>query len=406
MEDKKEQRIFQVLPCYREDILALEAWLENMAAEGYMLKKFRWNGAVFVECEPVQVRYRFLPAPENKLINMGEPTERDNFIARHGENEWAYITSSGSLFVFLCRKAEIPEPKRDLYEIVDGIVRDNRSTMRSCLIAVITGIFGVWRNTGLGMLLGLMVGTWRYAGMIIPALYFILNSIVNHARLLKLQRSVKENTYEKQDTYSRDVIQEKHKRSAVIWLLMIVMLISSCSTIVLGLNNEKNEQPLCSFYDTLPFPLINDKAHEGAVQIVDMQKSTIRQWEDVLIPVAIEVSQYSDTMDDTTGEMIDIEYLGVDYFETRSSWIAKQLAKDYQRFDTRLRSATKDKHSVQELAELNLDYAVRYNVWWDTMILVKNNKMLRIRFSGYEYSADEIAQIYAGYLLSEEYETR
>ena len=40
------------------------------------------------------------------------------------------------------------------------------------------------------------------------------------------------------------------------------------------------------------------------------------------------------------------------------------------------------------------------------MILVKNNKMLRIRFSGYEYSADEIAQIYAGYLLSEEYETR
>ena len=113
VEDKKEQRIFQVLPCYREDILALEAWLENMAAEGYMLKKFRWNGAVFVECEPVQVRYRFLPAPENKLINMGEPTERDNFIARHGENEWAYITSSGSLFVFLCRKAEIPEPKRE-----------------------------------------------------------------------------------------------------------------------------------------------------------------------------------------------------------------------------------------------------------------------------------------------------
>ena len=44
MRDAKERKIYRILPCYRNDILAIEAWLEDMAAEGYMLKKF--NGII------------------------------------------------------------------------------------------------------------------------------------------------------------------------------------------------------------------------------------------------------------------------------------------------------------------------------------------------------------------------
>ena len=47
MRDAKERKIYRILPCYRNDILAIEAWLEDMAAEGYMLKKLFLSIAIF-----------------------------------------------------------------------------------------------------------------------------------------------------------------------------------------------------------------------------------------------------------------------------------------------------------------------------------------------------------------------
>lgn len=401
MKDKTEQEIFQLLPCYKNDVLAMESWLEDMAAAGYMLKKFKWNGAVFVEREPVQVRYRLLLAPENKLFNMGEPTLQDNFIAKHGVNEWAYITSYGSLFVFLCRKTEISEPERDIINIMDKIVRNDCASMISCLITILTALAGLWLHTGLGMLLCITIGTWKYGGMIVSAFYFMWDNIANHCRLLKLRRTLKENTYEKQDDYSREVMQAKNKRNSIVWLAFMVILISSCSSAVAGLYSEQEEKPLRSFYDTLPFPMINNTVPDGAVQIVDLQDSTIRQWSDILVPVAMEVSQYTDCVDVKTGKNIGTDFLQITYFETQASWMAEQLAKDYQRFDTVLRFGIKARSHVVELSGLNMDYAAAYESWWDTIILAKNNKMIRICFYDYDYTVDEIARIYADYLLSE-----
>ncbi|MBO5429268.1 MAG: DUF2812 domain-containing protein, partial [Peptococcaceae bacterium] len=49
MREAKERKIYRILPCYRNDILAIEAWLEDMAAEGYMLKKFNGIRVAFTE---------------------------------------------------------------------------------------------------------------------------------------------------------------------------------------------------------------------------------------------------------------------------------------------------------------------------------------------------------------------
>ena len=405
MEDKKEQRIFQVLPCYREDILALEAWLENMAAEGYMLKKFRWNGAVFVECEPVQVRYRFLPAPENKLINMGEPTERDKFIALYGQNGWVYVASYSSFYVFLCRKAELSEPERNLIAIMDKRIQNECSSMIMNTISILTAVLLLWYKAGLGMLLCITIGTLKYGALMVSALYFIYKALRDYNKLLNLRCTLKENTYEKQDAYSRDIMQIKNKQNYVVYLAFIVLLISSCVSAVAGLYSEPKEEPLRSYYESLPFPMISDNVPDGAIQIVDLQDSTIRQWSDILAPVAMEVTQYSDCAEVETGnvKVIESEFLEISYFETRTSWMAEQLAKDYQRFDASSRFGKEEKHAIN-FSELNMDYAVTYQSWYDTIVLAKNNKMMRICFYGYDYTTEEIAQIYAEYLLSEDIE--
>ena len=118
MKETKERKIYRTLPCYRNDILAIEAWLEDMAAEGYMLKKLFLSIAIFVECEPTKVRFRLLPKPANKLLDMGGvPTVQENFIALRELEGWRHVASTSYYFVFYTKNTALPEPERDLYEI-------------------------------------------------------------------------------------------------------------------------------------------------------------------------------------------------------------------------------------------------------------------------------------------------
>ena len=409
MREAKERKIYRILPCYRNDILAIEAWLEDMAAEGYMLKKFKWGGAEFEKCEPVKVRYRLLLAPEGGLMDVIDhlakdtPTVRDNYIALQGEAGWAHITSYNYLQVFLCRKAEIPEPERDILATMDKLVSDDRKTNLFSFFAILAALGNLWLQTGLGMLLCITIGTWKYAGMVLSGLYFMWNDIVQHVRLLKLRRTMKDNTYEKvQDDYTRDTIQAKNRRHQVVWAVFMVLLVTSTVSAVVGLYAEKGEEPLRSYYAELPFPMLESVVQDGVMQIVDWGDSTIRQWDDILVPVAVEVTQYSDYIDIRTGERIDRKYLAVSYFETRSDWMAEQLAKDYLRFDMQLRLGKRGKNAVKEFSDLNVDYAAGYETWRDTIILAEGNKMLRISYYGYDDMEDEVAQIYADYLLAED----
>ena len=148
--------------------------------------------------------------------------------------------------------------------------------------------------------------------------------------------------------------------------------------------------------------MLNDQVPEGNLQMINMQESTIRQWEDIVVPVAMEVSQYSSVVDIETGKTTGTDALWIDYFETRTPWMAKQLAKDYQRFDKGFAFKFKENSPVEELSGVDMDYAVAYESLWNTIILAENNKMMRIRFFGYEYSEGEIARIYADYLKSED----
>jgi len=120
MRDAKERKIYRILPCYRNDILAIEAWLEDMAAEGYMLKKFNGIRVAFTEQEPMHVRYRLLLAPKGGIMDVIDhlakdtPTVEENFIAVQEVNGWHHIARHGMFLVFVAKKAETPEPERDV----------------------------------------------------------------------------------------------------------------------------------------------------------------------------------------------------------------------------------------------------------------------------------------------------
>ena len=138
MRDAKERKIYRILPCYRNDILAIEAWLEDMAAEGYMLKKIFLSIAIFVECEPTKVRFRLLPKPANKLLDMGGvPTVQENFIALRELEGWRHVASTSYYFIFYTKNAALPEPERDLYEIASECYHEAKKRLVNVVATMI-----------------------------------------------------------------------------------------------------------------------------------------------------------------------------------------------------------------------------------------------------------------------------
>ncbi|MBQ2777867.1 MAG: DUF2812 domain-containing protein, partial [Peptococcaceae bacterium] len=128
MKETKERKIYRTLPCYRNDILAIEAWLEDMAAEGYMLKKFNGTRVAFTEQEPMHVRYRLLLAPKGGIMDVIDhlakdtPTAEENFIAVQEVNGWHHIARHGMFLVFVAKKAETPEPERDVQNELNKVL--------------------------------------------------------------------------------------------------------------------------------------------------------------------------------------------------------------------------------------------------------------------------------------------
>ena len=140
MYNKKNKKVYRLLPCYKHDILTIEAWLEDMAAEGYILKKLKSSYAVFVIEEPVQMRYRLLPRVENSLINIGNtPTEEDQFIAVQQMTGWKHITQNGYYLLFATQDPSLPELERDVSAMI-------KKTVKICRNAAFVILF-IWVST-------------------------------------------------------------------------------------------------------------------------------------------------------------------------------------------------------------------------------------------------------------------
>lgn len=95
----KEQTKYIPFGAYEYE--CIEAWLEDWARKGWILKSMISCFATFEETEPCELRYRIVP-------NAAFQAEEEE-ISFYEENGWHFVDCSRGLNVFCCEDPQIPE---------------------------------------------------------------------------------------------------------------------------------------------------------------------------------------------------------------------------------------------------------------------------------------------------------
>ena len=116
----------------------MEAWLEDLARKGWILKSMYACFATFEESEPKELRYRIVPNAAFKA--------KDEEISFYEENGWHFADCSRGLNVFYCEGPQIPE----LFTDTKSFSKRARGYAIAAGIAVLGFGYLLWQNLSNG----------------------------------------------------------------------------------------------------------------------------------------------------------------------------------------------------------------------------------------------------------------
>jgi hypothetical protein len=368
-----------------------------MAAEGYILQKFRLLGAVFEKSEPVKVRYRILQNPEEKLFHTDGITARESFIALQRNNGWLYYGETYINFsVFACYDDQITEPNRDIRAWIKRW--RNSSIWVSVIFALFAGGTFLWLALKdiLTVLFFIENETWKYLFLILayPAYSWVESSIQFHA----MKKYLSNDVYVKPD-WSKNICRSR-VANCLEFMLLILVLVG-----ILAVGNTSSPRPVLTEDNTytVPFPLVEEFVGEDTVEQYNYN-TYVYTGEDLLAPITLQVRQMGQVHENVDYSTI----IKIKYYKTHTSWLATQIAKDYYKIDrySYIRGGFLPSFiDIYELPDLGVDYAAAYHMRTPIIVLADGKEVIHIECHQLHAMDDitltELAQVYAEYLLTE-----
>lgn len=151
-------RVYKLTPVSMYDVRGLEQWLENMAAQGLFLKKYRPLICTFTKGEPKQVRYRLEPFQYGMAIDLPD----EDMVVLFQEYGWEFISGvHNEMIIFSSADPRAPEPHTDpdiQLEQWNKLAEKARTDLRSyllldLLVLLFLTVFYLWGGTPLARLL-------------------------------------------------------------------------------------------------------------------------------------------------------------------------------------------------------------------------------------------------------------
>lgn len=103
------KHVYKLTPVSMYDVRGLEQWLEQLAAKGLFLKKYRPLVCTFEKGEPKQVRYRLEPYPYSLAVDFP-----DDMVELFQECGWRHVGEvHHEMLIFSCADPHAPEPHTD-----------------------------------------------------------------------------------------------------------------------------------------------------------------------------------------------------------------------------------------------------------------------------------------------------
>lgn len=202
-------------PCFEDDVKAIEAWLEDMAAEGYRIDKFVTGGIRFQKQKPARVRYRLLLSPDYALNKRIITEHEQQVIDLHAKSGWECVAKRGNYLYFLAEDYTAPELDQDFHVILNAAKQKQKKWYVSDLLLCIFLLIVLVRN----------ISVMSFIDLVTPlgVLLLILLRAYHAKELAKLQSKIVAGVYET-ETVNWKSNAKKYKMITGAGILAIVLL--------------------------------------------------------------------------------------------------------------------------------------------------------------------------------------
>lgn len=396
--EEREKHIYRLPPCPYYDIEGMESWLESMALEGYILCEdgFFAGFVTFMKGLPSRIRYRLEAAPRGTGIWSDKGDRPDNeLILISKECGWEFVSSCRDFYVFSSQDAEAREMSTDSEVQALEINLLRKRVQNSFLLMLVMIVYYFLNLTEGNVFTSIIdIGTGLYLlGFFLLAWVFCNNlAKILHLRRLKRQLAIGEVLSHKKNWRRR---AGYYKAGKVLFLVLIFIWVISylegCNKDIM----EDDKIRLNSYSGMIPFSTMESLVPNGKFKLEENLgfSNTIRVRKDWLAPRVISLSQYGTLQIDEKNRING--GLKVDYYETISPWLAKQLAKEYQDND---RKKKKELYKIMDTPDVDVDYIAAYSTFYPTLIIADGNRMIHLEFSQFSENSknmDEWLEIFA-----------
>lgn len=376
---KNKKTVCRQVPCPLYDVESCESWLAYMAGKGLFLERWGRHTALFRPGPPQAVRYRLTAARlEGGWLDSppSEPPTEER--ALYADSGWQFVCAQGEFFLYACPDPQAPELHTDPAVQALSLKMARRSAWWTFLGAIVILIIQFALNSQ-----GRLVRFLVEMPVLSLCLYLFFFSVLLLAfrdlyYILTLSRRLRRG-------YAPD--HRKNWRSAA-WVNRLLQGISTCTywlPLVLCLAMLVLPGSVLSrtnYPEALPFATLADLA-EGTVN-PDGDAGTVEMRHSLLAPVIIEYHESGQV--EQNGETVLDASLRVNYYETRTPWLARLLVDDLHK-DLEIYA---DK--PEELPELpGIDAAWGYSDGtgvFRQLILVRGNRVMSALWTDTANSVD------------------
>ncbi|MFA9465170.1 MAG: DUF2812 domain-containing protein [Velocimicrobium sp.] len=393
---KRANRTYRLPPCPPYDVEGIESWLASMAEKGWVLSQegFFAGVAIFEKCKPHSIRYRMEAARKSTSMwadDDGAPSEEE--VELNETYGWQYVTIYDKFYIYCTDRSDARELHTDSKVqalTLDIVCKKERSNFIGTILWIL--IYPIIWMRGNLVLCAIDIGTWFLLWGIVLALWTLGRSIVRFFYFKDLRRRLSSGQ-------SLNHLKKYKKYGGFYHLRGIafhVLIVAWFAFLMYGWSEDMekvNVQTYADYTGEIPFPTIADLAPEGTCILQDLlYTNTIEVKKDWLAPSVITLHENARiTRTDKTaleGGLI------VNYYETASPWIAKEIAREYLIEDKKDQA-----FEALSLIDTDIDFAVAYRTIFPTVILQNGNKVMRVIFyqtsESYEMPMQEWVQIFS-----------
>lgn len=347
-----------------------------MAAEGFLLNGYFAGFASFEKNEPRAVRYRLDAAQKGASLfssNGGIPDAE--ILSLNRSYGWSYITNRGPFHIYASCDGAARElhTEPEIQAVTLDIVRKQEWGGLLCIFYYLA-LFPLISLGGFyPLLIAAAIGTPRFLSGVLLALWAFLGSC---KKVLFLKRLRNRLARGETPDHHKDWHRYAFFRRLLSFAFPVLCLIWFASILMLPLEAaaDKNTVPLTDYPKALPFATIKELIPEGSFYNAD-HGNRITTGSDWLAPAIISLHETGAIRFD--GDRVLEGVLTVAYYETRSPFLARELAREYENRDRR-----KNKKYYQKLSlpSLDTDYAAAYRALFPTLLITDGSRMIRITF--------------------------